>query len=70
MLNTLEQAQLLLLRLEIAAEAVGLHVNFKKTEYMQFNQEEGEVVTLDGNRLKEVEDFKYLGALIQSSEKD
>ena len=70
MSNTLEQAQLLLLRLEIAAETVGLHVNFKKTEYMRFNQEEGEVVTLDGNKLKEVVDFKYLGALIQSSEKD
>ena len=70
MSNTLEQAQLLLLRLEIAAETVGLHVNFKKTEYMRFNQEEGEVVTLDGNRLKEVVDFKYLGALIQSSKKD
>ena len=70
MSNTLEQAQLLLLRLEIAAETVGLHVNFKKTEYMLFNQEEGELVTLEGNRLKEVEDFKYLGAMIQSSEKD
>ena len=70
MSNTLEQAQLLLLRLEIEAETVGLHGNFKKTEYMRFNQEEGEVVTLDGNKLKEVVDFKYLGALIQSSEKD
>ena len=30
----LEEAQLLLLRPEIAAKTVGLHVNYKKTEYM------------------------------------
>ena len=70
MSNTLEHAQLLLLRLEIAAETVGLQVNFKITEYMLFNQEEGDLVTLDGNKLKEVDNFKYLGAWIQSREKD
>ena len=70
MSNYLEQAQLLLLRLEVAAEAVGLHVNFKKTEYMLYNLPDGDLVTLDGNKLKQVDDFKYLGAWIQSSEKD
>ena len=65
--NYLEQAQLLLLRLEVAAEAVGLHVNFKKTEYMVYNQPDGDFVTLEGNKLKQVENFKYLGAWIQSS---
>ena len=38
----MEQAQLLLLRLEVAAEAVGLHVNYKKTEYMIYNQPDGD----------------------------
>ena len=65
--NYLEQAQLLLLRLELAAEAVGLHINFKKTEYMVYNQPDGDLVTLEGNKLKQVENF---GAWIQSSEKD
>lgn len=32
--NTLKQVQLLLLRLETASEAIGLHVNFKKTEHI------------------------------------
>ena len=35
--NTLEEAQFFLLRLEKAAEAIGLHVNYKKSEYMFYN---------------------------------
>ena len=38
--NCMEQAQLLLSRLEMAAETIGLHANSKKTEYMLFNQDE------------------------------
>ena len=66
----LEQAQLLLLRLEVAAETVGLHINYKKTEYMLYNQPEGDLLTLEGNKLVQVDKFKYLGAWLQSSEKD
>ena len=66
----LEEAQLLLLRLEVAAKTVGLHVNYKKTEYMLYNQPVGDLVTLEGNKLKQVDNFKYLGSWIQSSEKD
>ena len=66
----LEEAQLLLLRLEVAAKTVGLHVNYKKTEYMLYNQPVGDLVTLGGNKLKQVDNFKYLGSWIQSSEKD
>ena len=66
----LEQAPLLLLRLEIAAETVGLHVNYKKTEYMLYTQPEDDLYTLAGNKLKQVDNFKYLGSWIQSSEKD
>jgi hypothetical protein len=68
--DNLEEAQLLLLRLEVAAETVGLHINYKKTEYMLYNQPDGDLVTLEGNKLKQVDKFKYLGAWIQSSEKD
>ena len=66
----LEQAQLLLLRLEDAAQAIGLHVNAKKTEYMLYNQPDGDLITLEGNTLKQVNKFKYLGSWIQSSGDD
>ena len=66
----LEKAQLLLLRLEVAAEAIGLHVNYKKTKFMSYNQPDGDIITLEGNKLKQVDDFKYLGSWIQSSKRD
>ena len=68
--DTIEKAQLLLLRVEIAAESVGLRVNEKKTEYISYNQYESEIITLTGKQLKCVEDFKYLGSWINTSEND
>ena len=55
-----------LLRLKVAAKTVGLHVNYKKTEYMLYNQPVEDLVTLGGNKLKQVDNFKYLGSWIQS----
>ena len=49
---------------------MGLHVNYKKTEYMLYNQPVGDLVTLGGNKLKQVDNFTHLGSWIQSSEKD
>ena len=66
----LEEAQVLLLRLEVAAKTVVLHVNYKKTEYMLYNQPEGDLVTVGGNKLKQVDNFECLSSWIQSSEKD
>ena len=68
----LKEAHLLSLRLEVAAETVGLHVNYStwKRNSMLYNQAEGDLVTLEGNKLKQVDNFKYLGSWIQSSEKD
>ena len=37
---------------------------------MLYNQPDGDLLTLEGNKLKKVDKFKYLGAWIQSSEKD
>ena len=48
----LEEAQLLLLRLEVAVKTVSLHGNYKKTEYMLYNLPVGDLVTLGGNKLK------------------
>ena len=41
-------------------QAFGLHINAHKTEYMCFNQT-GDISTLDGNFLKLVDKFTYLG---------
>ena len=68
--NTLEQVQLFLLRLESAAAQVGLHINEIKTVFVSYNQPEGDLVTLKGNKLKQVEDFVYLGSWVNSSKKD
>eukprot|EP00794_Sanderia_malayensis_P012275 gene12275-13540_t len=53
------------------AAKVGLHCNSKKTEYRSFNQTViSQIRAQDGNTIKEVENFKYLGSWTQSSEKD
>ena len=68
--NTLEQSQLFLLRLEVAAEQIGLHTNETKTEFMSYNQPEGDLITFNGTKLKQVDDFLYLGSWINSCDKD
>ena len=66
----MEQAQLLLQKLEIAGEAIGLHINCKEKEYMMFNQANTELKSQGGELLKQVEDFKYLGSWIADSKRD
>ena len=68
--NTLEQAQLFLLRLEVAAAQIGLHINESKTKFMSYNQPESELIALNGSKLEQVDDFLYLGSWINSVEKD
>ena len=68
--NTYEQAQLLLTRVENAAKSIGLHINNTKTEYMSYNQDNEDIKTSEGNTLKQVNDFCYLGAWINSNNKD
>ena len=68
--NTLEQAQLFLLMTEQAVAQVGLQANVTKTEYMMYNQPEGDLMTLNSGKLKMVNDFQYLGSRIASTEKD
>ena len=68
--DNVEKAQLLLTRLELAAEIIGLHINEKKTEFISINQNAPEIKSANGKHLKKVDDFKYLGSWISSSEKD
>ena len=63
------QAETLLHSLERAAAGIGLHVNAHKTEYMCYNQT-GDISTLDGTSLKQVDKFTYLGSSVSSTEKD
>ena len=69
--KTTEQAQTLLEEVERAALQVGLHMNASKTKCMFFNQvQSADIQTLDGSSLEVVNDFKYLGSWIFSSEHD
>ena len=67
--NTPNQAETLLQSLERATAGIGLHVNALKTECMCYNQT-GDISTLDGTSLKQVDKFTYLGSSVSSTEKD
>ena len=69
--DTAEQAQKILNRDETAALHVGLHMNAKKTKFMAFNQQTvTKIQTQEPSLLEEVQDFKYLGAWVRSTEQD
>ena len=71
--RSIKDAQELLLSLEQASNCVGLYLNESKTEYM-FNSHSDQINqglhTLNGSALKQVDDYKYLGSYISSSQKD
>ena len=61
----------MLTQVENSAKRVGLSMNTGKTKYMSYNTiQQFENKAIDGLNPKRVEDFKYLGAWIDSSEKD
>ena len=67
--NTPATAETLLHSLEQAASGIGLHVNVDKTEYMCFNQR-GDMSTLNGSSLNQVDKFIYFGSSVSSTERD
>ena len=71
LVDELQQAQELLQLVENEAAKVGLHVNGPKTELMSFNQEQLLCIkTIAGHIIKVVENFKYLGGRMKSTEDD
>ena len=67
----IEQAQEVLHRLETEAEKIGPYCNAKKTEVQVFNQDRPvNIKAKNGETLKVVENFKYLGAWTESSSSD
>ncbi|WP_143215098.1 reverse transcriptase domain-containing protein, partial [Acinetobacter baumannii] len=68
--DTAEKGRKLLLAVERECRKVGLQLNAKKTKVMAFNTDDAAVSTKDGTVLEVVDDFKYLGAYIGSTEKE
>ena len=71
--SCLENAQDLLHSLESASNSVGLYLNETKTEYINNCKNTNtltNITTLNNTVLKQVDDYKYLGAYLSSSEKD
>ena len=66
----MKQAQDLLTQVEKECAKIGLAPNAKKTEVITFGQPSTHpaLVTIVGLPLKEVEDFKYLGSWVNTSE--
>ncbi|MCJ8736312.1 hypothetical protein PDJAM_G00258120 [Pangasius djambal] len=63
-----EQVEENLERWKFALERRGMKVNRSKTEYMCMNEREGSgTVRLQGEEVKKVQEFKYLGSTVQSN---
>ena len=70
--DKIEQAQSILSRVQRECQKVGLALNAKKTKYITYNIDtEGSALkTNDGTELDKVENFKYLGSWVDSTNKD
>ena len=70
--QSLEHPQDLLQSLEQASNGAGIYLNETKTKCMNrcLLNNNNPVKTLNGTSLKHVEDYKYLGSYISSSDKD
>ena len=67
----LKDATSLLHKIETVASQIGLYINVSKTEFITHNQDEsGGITCLNGGEIKHVDDFKYLGSYIASTERD
>ena len=69
--KNIEEAQILLQRVEEECGNIGLKINCQKTEAMYFGIDNNQHIhTILNNEIKIVDNFKYLGSWMQSSEKD
>ena len=68
--ESVKDAESLLQSLEKAAALVGLHCNEAKTEFITTSIDVPELKSSSGVSIKQVQDFKYLGAYIIESPKD
>ena len=71
MTEEIEKAQEMLTSIVFEAAKIGLHLNVKKMEVMHYNQEGITTIKArNGMALKSVDNFKYLGGWMKSSEKN
>ena len=69
--DEIDQAQQLLLRVELECKKVGLGLNGPKTKSLAYNVDNlSPLKTLDGTELEWKDDFKYLGSWVDNSAKD
>ena len=69
--DNIKDANTLLNKLEEVSKEIGLNINTAKTEYMTLNIDNTDNTnSLNGNEINKVNDFKYLGSYISSTEKD
>ena len=68
--DNIADAEVLLHKVESAAKEIGLTINSQKTEYMSFNNPQGNLVDTSGAPLSQVTDFQYLGSWVESTKKD
>ena len=69
--NSIALANKQLQKLALVAKEVGLEINIDKTEYIIYNiNNEEERVILNNQELKKVDDFRYLGSMMKSTESD
>ena len=71
MADYLKDATSLLHSVETTAREIGLYVNADKTEFICLNQDISDgMKSLNGKKISQVDDFKYLGSYIASTEHD
>ena len=68
--NTAEKAVALLSAVKSECANLGLHLSTIKTKVVAFNTRDTSVITKDGSVLEVVDDFKYLGCYVFSTERD
>jgi hypothetical protein len=68
--ETIDNANEQLQRLSDAVAEVGLEINNEKTEYMSYNIQPGQNITLNGKNINEVKNFKYIGSMMLSCKHD
>ena len=68
--DTIKDAEKMLHQIEEAAEDIGLKINSDKTEFMSLNSKSDNMISRNGNSIKNVDNFKYLGSYIANTEND
>ena len=69
--DTLKDSKILLHQIEEIANVIGLKVNTDKTEYMSYIlNNDINIMSRNGHCIKQVNNFKYLGSYIGSTERD